>query len=430
MLGGWITERMNSHQKIWSLMIAMCLAFSNSIVLSSPAFANSKKNKHNWLIAKPKDKVLNSKTRVSRVLHNNHIKYRKINKTTYLVSRNKNKRLKAQIKELEKTGLFEYVEPDYKLDFDARNYTTITKHTDNPPTPVETETSIVLQDVTPNDKSFNSQYYLRQIKATKAWSVSVGEGVTVAVLDSGVDGNHQDLIGKVTSGNGAEDLVDTLGHGTEVSGIIAANTNNTTGIAGIGWKTNVLSLMITDESGQARVSTVVNAFDTAYEKGAKIIHISLSTNQYSRTLEAAVQEAHARGILVVSTSGNTGKDQIRYPSGFDGVIGVGAVNAKNELESYSTTGEHVSLVAPGTGIFTTNPKSQYKSVTGTSFAAPQVTGTAALIWAVNPELTSDEVRSILFKSATDLGNNGRDYQYGHGLLNTEKAVELAENLNN
>ena len=399
------------------------MAVSN---LFGSAFAAT--DDYDSLIVKPKEIILKSR-RAGRLMYKYAgPKYKRIKDNLYLVPLSKSDNAVNKIAELKQSGAFEIIEPDYKFALDEetgeRIYTKITKHSENEQTITE---NITPKEVTPNDKDFNAQYYLREVNAQKAWGITVGDSLLVGVLDTGVDGSHPDLNGKISSGTGSKDLDlnDTIGHGTEVSGIIAANTNNNQGIAGVSWNTKILSIKITDEYGQARVSNVVTALDQAYANGVKIIHISLSTNQFSQTLKNAIQEAQDRGILIVSTAGNSGIEELRYPAAFDGVIGVGAVDESRQKEFYSTTGEHVSLVAPGAAIYTTSINSTYNQVTGTSFAAPQISGAAALIWSIAPNLTNTEVRDILINSANDLGDPGKDKEYGYGLLNIEKAVELA-----
>ena len=403
------------------------------IILNSQCFvlAASNNSDYDSLIVKPK--------KSSRLMYRYaNSKYRKIRNDLYLIPLNENdsaKVKKQKIAQLKQSKEFELVEPDYKLHLDQeegeRDYTKITRHTEN-----ENQSGNIPlsepKEITPNDRDFTAQYYLREVNAPKAWGITVGNSLSVGVLDTGIDANHPDLNGKISSGTGVNDLDlnDTIGHGTEVSGIIAANTNNNQGIAGVSWNTTILSLKITDDFGQARVSNVVSALEQAYQKGVKIVHISLSTNQFSQILKDAIKQAHDRGILIISTTGNSGIEELRYPAAFDGVIGVGAVNQIKQREFYSTTGEHVSLVAPGASIYTTSINSTYEKVTGTSFAAPQVSGAAALIWSIAPRLTNDEVRNILVSSADDLGDPGKDKQYGYGLLNIEKAAEMARAKNN
>lgn len=400
------------------------------ILLSiSPVNASTEESDYDSVIVVPKNTLANSK-RTDRLMRRQGIKYRKVVNDTYVIPLDESSDKEKSIAELKRSGLFDLVEPDYKFSLDEyseRNYTTIIKHGNELLTGVE-DIKQEIKEITPNDRGFASQYYLKDINATKAWSITVGNSLLVAVLDTGVDSNHPDLAGKIVTDASISpnDRLDDIGHGTEVSGIIAANTNNTQGIAGIAWNTMILPVKVTDENGQARVSTVVAALDKAYNNGAKIVQISLSTSQFSQTLKDAIALAQSRGILIVSTGGNTATTELRYPAGFEGVIGVGAVSQSGKIEPYSTRGEHVTIVAPGSSIYTTSIDSGYAAVSGTSFSAPQVAGTAALIWSVIPSLTNDEVRDILIQSASDLGTPGKDSTYGYGLLNTEKAIELVK----
>lgn len=407
---------------------AIFIAIAIVCFVSLSAFATEEEEDYDSLIVVPKKNI----QRVDRMMRREGvIQYRKVVDGIYLIPLAESADKESSITELRDTGLFNLVEPDYKFSLDklsGRNYTQIIKR--------KSDTNIVQNDsvievnseskeITPNDRDFVSQYYLREINATKAWSTTVGDSLIVAVLDTGVDFNHPDLEGKIID-NSDSSRTDDIGHGTEVSGIIAAKTNNNQGIAGIAWNTKVLPMKVTDENGQARVSTVVAALEKAYNNGARIVQISLSTGQFSQTLKDAVALAQSRGILIISTGGNTSVKELRYPAAFNNVIGVGAVNKAEKVESYSTTGEHISLVAPGSSIYTTSLDSGYAAVSGTSFAAPQVAGTAALIWSVLPSLTNSEVREILIESAKDLGDKGKDYMYGYGLLNTEAAVNMAK----
>ncbi len=346
------------------------------------------------------------------------LRFKRIKNNAYLIPLNEYKNKEKQIEELSQSDLFDLVEPDYKLSLEKistkRNYNKV---------------NIIEQDkeITTNDTAFSYQYYLKQIKSTTAWATTVGKEISVAILDTGVDINHPDLAGKVPYNVQLDpsDQIDLIGHGTQVAGIIAANTNNYKGIAGIAWNAKIIPIGVTHEDGEASTSTVISALEKAYETGAKIVQISLGTNKYSKFLEDAIKAAQNRGLLIVSTAGNSGINELRYPAAFDGVIGVGAVDRRNKIESYSTIGNHVTLVAPGSSIFTTSPDSNYIAVSGTSFAAPQVTGAAALVWSIAPHLSPAEVREILIQSADELGEEGKDIVYGYGLLNIEAAVKTA-----
>jgi len=415
-----------SKEKLGFITLLIAVSF---VLITSDFAKASEEDDFDSLIVRPSQKVLKLR-RADHLMHRQGIfKYKKINSELYVIPlelKNKKEKL-AKIEKLKKSGLFDLVEPDYKLSFDQfdneKNYISVTKHL-----PVDNFVSGSdedLPEVTTNDSDFKSQYYLKQINATKAWNLTMFENtVLVGVLDTGVKSTHPDLQGRISG----DDLDDLIGHGTEVSGIIAANTNNNQGIAGISWNTEIVSVMVTDEYGQARVSTVVSALDRAYQLGVKVIQISLSTNQFSYSLRDAIQLAEDRGLVIITSAGNSGINELRYPAAFDNVIGVGAVDKNNAIESYSTRGGHVSLVAPGTDILTTSINGSYAEVTGTSFSAPQVAGAAALILSVNPNLTASQVRTILIQSTDDLGLRGKDDDYGYGILNAKKALELAKSL--
>lgn len=403
--------------------------------LQLPANCFQNNEDYDSIIVHPKKQLLRSQRLLNNLMYRSGVQtFARITDNAFVISLDESSGTKKEevVASLRKSGLYDLVEPDYKFSLDeeteiSRKYVRVKTHKNLDIANVTFDEKEA-KEITPNDKGFSAQYYLKEINATKAWDTTLGEGLLVGVLDTGVDESHPDLTGKVIGGINLnnQDLRDEIGHGTEVSGIIAANTNNTQGIAGIGWNTKIVSMRVTDAAGQARVSTVVSALNEASKRGIKIVQLSLSTNQFSQTFKSAIEEAQSKGILIVSTGGNTGIEEVRYPAAFDGVIGVGAVDESKEREYYSTQGEHVSIVAPGASIYTTSLKDGYNSVSGTSFAAPQVAGAAALVWSVAPDLTNDQVRDILLQSADDLGDSGKDKDYGYGLLNIQKAVGLAK----
>lgn len=402
--------------------------FCGSFLLE--VFASEEADDYDSIIVRPKE-TLQKNRRLSWLMERRGIlRYQKINDKVYVVPVEEGDDKDLKISELKETGLFDLVEPDYKLSLSEveteRNYVKINIRNDENNSLENINTEV--KEITPNDEDFLSQYYLKKINAPKAWGTTVGDELLVGVLDTGVDAAHPDLAGKVFEPEDSldVDVTDEIGHGTGVAGIIAANTNNNKGIAGIAWNTKIVPVRVTDSNGQAKVSSVISALERAHNNGVKIIQISLSTGQFSQSLKDAVKEAIDRNILIISTGGNTGVRELRYPSAFEGVVGVGAVNDSEQLEVYSTTGDHISIVAPGSFIHTTSLSSGYAAVSGTSFAAPQVAGTAALVWSLVPDLTNYEVREILTESAKDLGEEGKDHVYGYGLLDTQKAVELAK----
>ena len=317
---------------------------------------------------------------------------------------------------------------------------------------------------TPNDPQFGGQWNMRQIHAPEAWDIGTGAGdVVVAILDSGIDPSHPDLQGRVVPGRNVRErnsnTQDEIGHGTHVGGIIGALGNNGVGVAGLSWAVRLMPIKITDRFGDASIVAAADGIRWATENGAKILNLSLGGLDDSQTVRRAVADASGRGLLLVAAAGNCGEmasyrdegcDTLNapfYPAALPEVIAVGALGANDEVAPYSNTGEYVRLTAPGGvgGSGRNNPldyilstwppaldsaigQPGYSYEVGTSMAAPHVSGTAALLWSTNPSLTRDQVESILFETADDLGPPGRDDRYGYGRVNVQRAIATAASL--
>lgn len=279
---------------------------------------------------------------------------------------------------------------------------------------------------TVNDRYQGNQTYLRQIRADQAWDLVTGNtGITIAVLDSGVDSDHPDLkenllpgINLVTPGRPAED---DNGHGTSVTGILAARGNNGIGVSGVLWNARVLPIKVLDRSGYTDLDLLVEGIETAINRRAKVILMSVSSTATSRELEAVVRRAEAQGIVIVAATGNEG-GRVSYPAAYPTVIAVGATGANNQPLYNSNFGPELNLMAPGRNIYTTKMGGRYGAISGTSAAAPQVAAAAAMILARHPQLSPLDVRQLLYQSAADLGEKGWDRKTGYGLLDINKAL--------
>lgn len=278
-----------------------------------------------------------------------------------------------------------------------------------------------------NDRYFDNQQHLTQINANKAWSsVNSNTSTIIAVLDSGADYNHPDLkdnllpgINLVSPGKSAQD---DNGHGTEVIGVLAAKGNNGIGVSGVLWNARVLPIKVLDKRAVADLDLVAKGINTALDKGAKVILMSVSSMSYSRALTNAVNRAEAAGAVLIAASGNEG-NRVAYPAAYPTVIAVGGVRSNNQPIYESNSGPELNLMAPGLNVYTTKLGGTYGSFSGTSAAAPQVAGAAALIMAKYPKLKPIDVRQLLYQTATDLGQSGWDRTTGYGLLNVDKAVK-------
>ncbi len=286
---------------------------------------------------------------------------------------------------------------------------------------------------TPNDPAVPQQWALNNIQAFDAWNVTTGAELVIAVLDTGVSANHPDLDGKILPGynaiNGGDSSDDNNGHGTAVSGLIAANTDNDTGIAGMCWGCRILPVKVLSARGGGDDASVARGLRWAVDNGARIVNMSLGGSQDSQTLRDAVQYAHSRGTLIVAASGNERQagNPVSYPAAYPEVFAVGATGNTDAITGFSNTGDYVALAAPGVGLWTTVLGGTYGPPNGTSFSSPYVAGVAGLIWTLRSDISNYDVACILQASADDKGAPGKDPEYGWGRLNALRAVQLAQN---
>lgn len=295
------------------------------------------------------------------------------------------------------------------------------------------------ETIEPNDTYYKNQWNLPAIDAQGAWD-SVEESsnlVKVAVLDTGVQDTHEDLTGRVLEGKtfveGYEESYqgDDQGHGTFVSGIIAANANNEKGITGVAGDANVsiLPVKVMNKSGVGDAFNIASGIDYAVAQGVDVINLSLS-GEYSETVDTAVQRATEKGIVVVAASGNGGGNaDASYPAALPNVLSVGAIAPKDQVYERSNYGSTLDIVAPGVSVLSTSllgdlgaDAGRYSTGSGTSYAAPHVAAVAALYKLKHPEATASQVEEALTSTALDLNEEGWDEKTGHGKLNAKAAL--------
>ena len=256
--------------------------------------------------------------------------------------------------------------------------------------------------------------------------------VTVAVLDTGINPLHPEFAGKIVPGydyiNNDADPTDDNGHGTHVAGTVAA-AGDGNGTIGVCPTCTIMAVKVLNESNSGKWSGVTQGVLFAVDNGAKVINLSLGSLSPSPTMESALAYARSRGVLVVAAAGNNGTDVPYYPASYEGVIGVGAVDAYDTLWPLSNYGVNANLVAPGVRIYSTyhdlSRNGGYVYMTGTSMAAPHVSGVAALLFSFNAGLTADEVTNLMLNNTDDLGDAGQDAAFGHGKVNVYKALVAA-----
>jgi subtilisin family serine protease len=270
------------------------------------------------------------------------------------------------------------------------------------------------------------------IDAPEAWELSTGKDVAVAVVDTGVQASHADLIGAVADGwDYVEDDAtpqDEHGHGTHVAGIIAARTGNGVGISGVAPEAQAVPLRVLDGDGNGVTSKEVQAFAAAAADGIRIVNASFGSAQYSASEDFVIRDNP--NTLFVVAAGNTGTDIDEYPEypcalDYANVICVGASTASDEPAEYSNYGRNrVDIFAPGEDIASTWADDGYALESGTSMAAPHVSGTAALIASAYPELTVGQLRKAILTSV-DKPEALRELSSSGGRLNAASALALA-----
>jgi len=341
-------------------------------------------------------------------------------------------------------------------------------------------------DEAPDDSAWASQWGAQRVGTSEAWTMTKGDAkVVIGVIDTGIDFLHPDLNtqlwvnaaedrngnrafepwhfseirdglsgeldGVDDDGNGTvddvigydftdqrgfgnaaggdymdpdPDVTDEMGHGTSVSGIIAAAAGNGIGIAGVAPGCRLMTLRAFDARGVGAEGDVARALIYAVENGASIVNMSFGDVQYSRVLRDVVRFAFGRGVVMVASAGNSQSSELHYPSAYDETISVSATAENDILAGFSNYGATIDIAAPGAGIITTERGGHYGAFSGTSASAPFVSGAAALLRSLRPGFSPEDVRGVLLASARDLGAPGWDDRYGAGLLDVARAASL------
>ncbi|MEJ5311036.1 MAG: S8 family peptidase [Anaerolineae bacterium] len=311
-------------------------------------------------------------------------------------------------------------------------------------------------DLVPTDADYGRQWAHPKIQSPGAWGITTGSSdIVIAIIDTGVDTSHPDLIDKIVAGIDYVDddnaPVDANGHGTHVAGIAAAVTNNGVGVAGMSWGAKIMPVRVLDHQGNGYNADIVEGITWAYQHGADILNLSLGGTVKLDSMQDAINKAHAAGSLVVAAMGNcryatggcSSANPTQYPAAYDNVMAVAATDSGDTYAYYSQYGSHCDIAAPGgeltrlgdpNGIYSTMPTyavymttyygylTNYDFLQGTSQATPHVSGLAALIWSMAPAMTNDEVQNLIEQTAVDLGPVGKDPDYGWGRINAHAAL--------
>lgn len=264
---------------------------------------------------------------------------------------------------------------------------------------------------------------ISRVKAPQAWAKTTGLGVKVAVLDTGIQLNHPDLAANIKGGvnivNPGRTANDDNGHGTHVAGIIAA-ANNPIGVVGVAPRVSLYAVKVLNAAGGGYDSNIISGLQWAANNRMKVVNMSFGSAYDDPALHAAIASAYKSGVTLVAASGNGSGPPVNYPGAYPEVIAVSATTGSNTLASYSSTGPAVDIAAPGQSIYSTYPGSGYATLSGTSMAAPHVSGAAALVIASGKASTPAGVKSRLQATAIKLGLTA--YKQGAGLVNAYAAV--------
>jgi len=330
--------------------------------------------------------------------------------------------------ELEKNPAIEFAEPVFTVPFPK----VLRASEDTPPADNATY---------PNDAMFPRQYAHQIAKSQGGWAVHRGNPkVVLGIVDSGLDINHADLkikvVGTYNSADGNSESVDHVGHGTHVAGIASALTNNALGVAGVAPECSILAVKVAPGNSSApSTDGIANGILYAVDKGAQVINLSLGSRRESQAITDAVKQALARNVVVVVAMGNDSGNIKSWPAAVPGVIAVGSTDNRDQRSRFSNYGDWITVAAPGSDILSTFPLNQnmigqkeYGAISGTSMAAPFVTGLAGLIRSKYPGLSNVDVKRAIEMSSDDLGKPGYDPEFGFGRVNVAKALSRAGEL--
>jgi len=293
---------------------------------------------------------------------------------------------------------------------------------------------VVPSTALPNDPYLGSQWHTSKVGAQAAWDSAsgMGDGVRIAILDSGVEPGHPDLAANLIPGynfvDGNNDTSDGCGHGTAVAGTAAAVSNNSRGVAGVAGGAKIMPVKIASyNSGAggcyAYYSTITSGIYFAADNGARVANLSYAGVAGSQAIQNAAQYLKNKGGLLFVSAGNYGRDEGVAPTST--MVVISATDENDNLAGWSSWGNFVTLSAPGTNIWTTNTGAGYGQWNGTSFASPLAAGVAALMMSASPSTDNLSIESLLYSTSTDRGAAGRDAYFGYGRVNAAAAVQAA-----
>ena len=267
---------------------------------------------------------------------------------------------------------------------------------------------------------------ITKVSAPQAHARGVrGATVKVGVIDTGIDYNHTDLAANYVSGidyvNSDSDPMDDHGHGTHVSGTIAA-IDNTAGVLGVAPSVRLYGVKVLNSAGSGTFADVIAGIDWCAANGLQVANMSLGASSGTTALQTACDNAYAAGVVICAAAGNGYGAPVSYPAAYSSCIAVSATDQNNSLAAFSNAGPQIDVAAPGVSVYSTYPGNSYATMSGTSMATPHAAGVCALIWSTGSYATASAVRNRLLSTCTDLGTAGFDNYFGNGLVNADSAT--------
>lgn len=276
-----------------------------------------------------------------------------------------------------------------------------------------------------NDPLISQEWHLNAVNAPTAWNTTRGAGLTIAILDTGLDATHPEFVNKISPGwntfDDSANTTDMVGHGTWVAGTAVAAIGNMIGGAGLAGDAHILPIKITDADGYGYSSTIADGLAYAAAHGAKIANVSFEIFGGDSVITDAAKQFFADGGLVFAAAGNDGVQHVDANNPY--IVSVGSTAQDNTVSTFSSFGPYVDIVSPGEQILTTALGGQYAQVAGTSFASPLAAAEAALVWTANPNLNNFDVIALMKQTARLI-----DIKSGVGLIDAGAAVTYAASL--
>ncbi len=274
-----------------------------------------------------------------------------------------------------------------------------------------------------------------RVDADLAWRISKGTAVKVGVLDTGINLTHPDLSERI---KGSYNAINTLksanddnGHGTHVAGVIAA-TDNEIGVIGVAPEADLYAIKVLNRQGKGYLSDVIEGLDWAISNNLQVVNMSFGSSSGNDAFREAIIRTYQAGLVMVAAAGNNYSGAVSFPAAYPEVIAVSATDVSNNLASFSSVGPEIDFSAPGVSIFSTYKNESYATLSGTSMAAPHVSGAAAVVlatpvkelydWNLNGAWDPDEIKALLKNTADDLGSPGPDPYFGYGLVDVEESA--------